>query len=368
MLAVMSHEIRTPLNSMIGLTHVLKRRNPRLDQIEIIDTLKTSGDHLLHLVNDVLDYNKIQAKKLDLEVLSFNLIDTLKQVHAMFTRSAEDKGLSFSVQISASLPTIVKGDPTRLLQILSNLVSNAIKFTTNGLVALYARKIEQTDEICTIEFKVEDTGIGIPREKLYLLYEPFTQLESEIHRKYGGSGLGLLIVKNLVEAMKGTVVVDSVPEETTTVRVTIPFTVEQDIPENHQSSEQQRLDELKGLRILYAEDVISNQFLLTTVLADYQIDCIVASDGKETLIKVSEEKFDIILLDVQLPDMDGYELTRRIRTDGGSKNHVTPIVLFSAHTGMTDETTRSCGANDFLGKPFLPQELLVKIQRNVKRH
>ncbi len=367
MLAVMSHEIRTPLNSMIGLTHVLKRRNPRLDQIEIIDTLKTSGDHLLHLVNDVLDYNKIQAKKLDLEVLSFNLIDTLKQVHAMFTRSAEDKGLSFSVQISASLPTIVKGDPTRLLQILSNLVSNAIKFTTNGLVALYARKIEQTDEICTIEFKVEDTGIGIPREKLYLLYEPFTQLESEIHRKYGGSGLGLLIVKNLVEAMKGTVVVDSVPEETTTVRVTIPFTVEQDIQENSQSIDQHRLDELKGLRILYAEDVISNQFLLTTVLADYQIDCIIASDGKETLTKVSEEKFDIILLDVQLPDTDGYELTRRIRTDSCSKNHVTPIVLFSAHTGMTDETTRSCGANDFLGKPFLPQELLLKIQRNVKR-
>ena len=201
MVAVMSHEIRTPLNSMIGLAHVLKRRNPRPDQTEIIDTMKTSGDHLLHLVNDVLDYNKIQAGKLDLEVLPFNLIDVLKQLHSMFMRAAEEKNLHFSVQLSTSLPTLLIGDPTRLLQILSNLVTNAIKFTTEGSVTLYARTLEQSEQMCTIELKVEDTGIGIAEEKLPLLCEPFSQLSPETHRQYGGSGLGLWIVKNLVVVM-----------------------------------------------------------------------------------------------------------------------------------------------------------------------
>ena len=368
MLAVMSHEIRTPLNSMIGLTHVLKRRAPRPDQIEIIDTLKTSGDHLLHLVNDVLDYNRIQARKLDLEVLRFNLIDILKQLHSMFARAAEEKNIHFSVQISTSLPTLLIGDPTRLLQILSNLVSNAIKFTNEGSVTLHARTMEQSEQMCTIEFKVGDTGIGIPADKLNLLYEPFSQLRPETHRQYGGSGLGLLIVKNLVEAMKGSVTFESIQGKTTTVTVTIPFTIEHD-PERHdQNINQAKLETLKGLRILYTEDVKSNQFLVKTLLADHEIDCDIANDGKETIAKTSEKKFDVILLDVQLPDIDGFEVTAKIRGDEQSKNKKTPIVLFSAHTGINDEKVKGCGANDIIGKPFQPEELLLKIERNVKRN
>ncbi len=367
MLAVMSHEIRTPLNSMIGLTHVLKRRNPRSDQTEIIDTLKTSGDHLLHLVNDVLDYNKIQAGKLDLEVLHFNLIDILKQLHSMFTRIAEEKNIHFGVQLSTSLPALLIGDPTRLLQILSNLVSNAIKFTNEGTVTLYARTIDQSGQTCTIEFKVEDTGIGIPADKLHLLYEPFSQLRPDAHRQYGGSGLGLLIVKNLVEAMKGTVAFESIPDKATTVTVTIPFTIEFDIVTHDQNISESKLETLKGLRILYTEDVKSNQFLVKTLLADHEIDCDIANDGSETIAKISEKEFDVILLDVQLPDMDGFELTGKIRSDVQSKNKKTPIILFSAHTGINDEKIKSCGANDIIGKPFQPEDLLLKIERNVTR-
>jgi signal transduction histidine kinase/ActR/RegA family two-component response regulator len=367
MLSVMSHEIRTPLNSMIGLTHVLKRRNPRPDQVEIIDTLKTSGDHLLHLVNDVLDYNKMQSNKLDLELLTFNLIETLKQLHAMFKRSAEEKGIYFSVQMSTSLPTIVTGDSTRLLQILSNLVHNAIKFTAEGSVNIYARLAAQGVDTCVIEFKVEDTGIGIPPDKLHLIYEPFTQLEAGTHRKYGGSGLGLVIVKNLVEAMKGSIDVQSVPGKTTTVTATIPFLFEEQLTQSHASLDERKLQRLKGVQALYVEDVESNQFLLTSLLADYEIDCMVASDGNEALVKVADKRFDIILLDVQLPDIDGYELVRWIRSDKASKNSDTPIILFSAHTDMSDEKIKACGADDFQGKPFHPEDLLLKIEKNLKR-
>lgn len=366
MLSVMSHEIRTPLNSMIGLTHVLKRKDPRPDQVEIIDTLKTSSDHLLHLVNDILDYNKIQAKKLDLEIVSFNLIETLKQVHSMFVRSAEEKGICFSVQISTSLPAMVKGDSTRLLQILSNLLSNAIKFTSEGMVALYARPLRETEDSYTIEFKVEDTGIGIPPDKLSLIYEPFNQLQSHTHRKYGGSGLGLLIVKNLVEAMKGRVELVSTPGKTTVVTVIIPFARDEAHHSIYPTSGKAMAEELKGLRVLYTEDVESNQFLITTLLDDHEIKCTIANNAEETLDKIAKEKFDVILLDVQLPDMSGFEVARRIKEATASGNHITPIILFSAHTGMSEEIIKSCGADDYLGKPFQPEELIAKIARNVR--
>jgi signal transduction histidine kinase/ligand-binding sensor domain-containing protein/CheY-like chemotaxis protein len=367
MLAVMSHEIRTPLNSMIGLAHVLKRRNPRADQIEIIDTLKTSSDHLLHLVNDVLDYNKIQAGKLDLEFLRFDLTDIMKQLHSMFMRVAEEKNIHFTVQLSTSLPSVLIGDPTRLLQILSNLVNNAIKFTNEGSVTLYARTMEQSEQMCTIEFKVADTGIGIPADKLHLLYEPFSQLRPETHRQYGGSGLGLLIVKNLVEAMKGSVAFESIPGKSTTVTVTIPFALEHDSELRDQKINPPKLDALKGLRILYTEDVKSNQFLVKTLLADHEVECEIANDGKETIAKISEKEFDVILLDVQLPDTDGFELTEKIRNDQRSKNRKTPVVLFSAYTGIHDEKIKKCGANDIIGKPFRPDDLLTKIERYATR-
>jgi CheY-like chemotaxis protein len=283
----------------------------------------------------------------------------------MFMRAAEEKNLHFSVQLSTALPTVLIGDPTRLLQILSNLVSNAVKFTTEGSVTLYARTREQSEQLCTIEFKVEDTGIGIPQDKLPLLFEPFSQLSPETHRQYGGSGLGLLIVKNLVEAMKGSVAFESVPNKTTTVTVMIPFAIEHGSTRNNQRVSQTNLHRLKGLRILYTEDVKSNQFLVKTLLADHDVDCEIANDGKETIAKTSEKEFDVILLDVQLPDIDGFAVTTKIRSDEQSKNKKTPILLFSAHTGINDEKIKSCGANDIIGKPFQPDDLLMKIQRNL---
>jgi CheY-like chemotaxis protein len=297
--------------------------------------------------------------------VTFNLIDILKQLHAMFVRAAEEKNIHLNIQISSSLPPLLKGDPTRLLQILTNLVSNAIKFTTEGSVTLYARTTDQLEQMCTIEFKVEDTGIGIPADKLHRLYEPFSQLGPETHRKYGGSGLGLVIVKNLVEAMKGSITFNSIPGKNTTVTVTIPFTIEHDTERHDQRISPPKPEVLKGLRILYAEDVESNQFLVKMLLADHEIDCDITNDGTETIAKISEQEFDVILLDVQLPDIDGYEVAAKIRSDEFSKNKKTPIVLFSAHTGINHEKIESCGANDIIGKPFQPEDLLLKIERSL---
>lgn len=366
MLSMMSHEIRTPLNSMIGLTHALKSRTPRQDQVEIIDTLKTSGDHLLHLVNDILDYNKIQAKRLELELISFNLVEILRQVHAMLVRSADEKGLKVSIQISTSLPTKIIGDSTRLVQILSNLLSNAIKFTSEGSVTLNVRQAHQEHNLTQIEFKVEDTGIGISTDKLSLIFEPFAQMETHIHRKYGGTGLGLLIVKNLVELMGGKVEVKSALGRGTSVITTIPFTVDTEPEHPKDSKPGSRSSELQGVKVLYAEDVESNRFLLNVLLEDHQMLCDNAKDGNETLILAKEFKYDILLLDVQMPDMSGYEVAKRIREDISGKNSDTPIILFSAYTGISEDVIKECGADDFLGKPFLPRDLILKIEKHLK--
>jgi signal transduction histidine kinase/CheY-like chemotaxis protein len=366
MLSMMSHEIRTPLNSMIGLTHALKSRSPREDQVEIINTLKTSGDHLLHLVNDILDYNKIQAKRLELEFISFNLVEILRQVHAMMVRSADEKGLKVTIQISTALPPKIIGDSTRLVQILSNLLSNAIKFTSEGSVTLNVRQAHQEHKLTMIEFKVEDTGIGISTDKLSLIFEPFAQMETHIHRKYGGTGLGLLIVKNLVELMGGKVEVKSVLGKGTSVIATIPFTVDTEEEDHQEAKRGSRFGELKGVRVLYAEDVESNRFLLNVLLEDHQMFCDNAKDGNEALTLAKEFKYDILLLDVQMPDMSGYEVAKRIRQDLSSKNNDTPIILFSAYTGISEDQIIECGANDFLGKPFLPEDLILKIEKQLK--
>lgn len=368
MLSMMSHEIRTPLNSMIGLTHALKSRAPRQDQVEIIDTLKTSGDHLLHLVNDILDYNKIQARRLELELISFNLIEILRQVHGMFVRSAEEKGLKVNIQMSTSLPTKIIGDSTRLVQILSNLLSNAIKFTSEGSVTLHVRQVHQEHDRAHIEFKIDDTGIGISTNKLSHIFEPFAQMETHIHRKYGGTGLGLLIVKNLVELMGGKVEVKSILGKGTSVIATIPFTIDTEVTHAQEAKLGSQSSELQGVKVLYAEDVESNRFLLNVLLEDQQMFCDNAKDGNEAIALAQEVKYDVLLLDVQMPDMSGYEVARRIRQDLRGKNNDTPIILFSAYTGISEDQIKECGANDFLGKPFLPKDLFLKIEKHLKHH
>ncbi len=367
MLSMMSHEIRTPLNSLIGLTHVLIRRNPRPDQIEIINTMKNSSDHLIHLVNDILDFNKIQANKVELEMCPFELNAVLLQIHDLHFQMANEKNLSFNVKIDSTTPLQLIGDSTRLLQILNNLVVNAIKFTASGFVHVAVHPVKQEEGSVIVNFVIKDSGIGIAEDKKATLFYPFAQADKHIHKKYGGTGLGLLIVKNLTEMMGGTLEVQSIIEEGSLFSVTIPFQIQQTAELEDPSGKQRinYLSLLKDKRILYVEDVESNRFLVNSLLDDYHIICENASDGSEAMIAIQNNTFDVILLDVQMPDMDGYRVAKLIRTDSLSKNHRTPIILFSAYTNINEREVTACGANDFIGKPFQPDELIEKIRRFV---
>jgi signal transduction histidine kinase/BarA-like signal transduction histidine kinase len=361
-LSILSHEIRTPLNSVIGLTHVLSRRDPRGDQKEVINTLASSADHLMHIVNDILDFNKIQAKGISLELLPFDLRTVLNQIHSMFIRIAGDKNLTLSVQVDSSIPNSLTGDPTRLTQILSNLVSNGLKFTPAGSVTLNAKLIDQDEHIATIEFVVQDTGLGIAPHEMQNIFLPFKQ-EKNVHGKFGGTGLGLTIVKNLAELMGGNVSVSSIQGEGSTFNVRIPFSVQQ---EDIQAATNQQLEPspfntLKGKRILYVEDVESNWFLVNSILEDHSMTCVNVENGTKAMAAVLDNKYDVILLDVQLPDMNGFEVARAIRTDSGSLNKSTPIILFSAFTNINEDELTKCGANDLLGKPFKPETLIQKM-------
>ncbi len=361
-LSILSHEIRTPLNSVIGLAHVLSRRDPRADQKEIISTLASSADHLMHIVNDILDFNKIQAKGISLELLSFDLRTVLNQIHSMFIRIAEDRNLTLSIQVDSSIPNSLMGDSTRLTQVLSNLVSNGLKFTPTGGVTLNAKLIDQDEHIATIEFVVQDTGLGIAPHEMQNIFLPFKQ-EKNVHGKFGGTGLGLTIVKNLAELMGGNVSVSSIQGEGSTFNVRIPFSVQQ---EHIQATTDQQLEPspfntLKGKRILYVEDVESNWFLVNSILEDYSMTCENVENGTKARTVVCGDKYDLILLDVQLPDMDGFEVARAIRMDPDSKNKSTPIILFSASTNISEDELIKCGANDLLGKPFKQETLIQKI-------
>ncbi|HEY8934672.1 MAG TPA: two-component regulator propeller domain-containing protein [Cyclobacteriaceae bacterium] len=360
-LSIMSHEIRTPLNSMIGLTHVLKKREPRSDQKEIIDTLKNSSDHLMNLVNDILDYNKIKANMLELEHSRFNLNEMLHQIHAMFYRMANDKNLDFVVQIGSTMPDKLMGDSTRLIQILSNLISNSIKFTSVGSITLNIHPLKIEGDTVLTEFHISDTGIGIPSDKISLIFKPFQQIK-DAHRSFGGTGLGLTIVKNLTELMNGEVNVQSKAGIGTLFKITIPFKI-QDQGSNLSSPIPLQGKHLRNTKVLHVEDIESNQFLINNLLSDYEIICDTANNGEEAIAAMQSKNYDIILLDIQMPDMNGFEVANAIRTNSISRNRNTPIIIFSASTDIREDKIKECQANDFIGKPFRPEELIEKMQK-----
>ncbi|MBS1509037.1 MAG: response regulator [Bacteroidetes bacterium] len=369
MLSLMSHEIRTPLNSMIGLSHVLSKRNPRPDQMEIINTLEASGDHLIHIVNDILDYNKIHAKGINLDVSPFELSVILKQIHSMFMRMAEDRNLYFTVQIDSAIPIKLLGDPTRLVQILSNLVSNGLKFTSAGGVRVNAQLISSEGSTALVEFVVQDTGIGINESEMENIFLPFRQ-EKNIHGKFGGTGLGLTIVKSIVELMGGEINVSSSKSKGSTFKASIPFKLPsgntQEPANDSESAGIANTFLLKNKKVLYVEDVESNWFLVNNILTDYSIACENAENGSKTLDYVSRTRYDLILLDVQLPDISGFDIARSIRGNLDSKNKTTPIILFSAFTTLREEELKACGANDFLGKPFRQDTLIQKMAELIR--
>ncbi len=362
--SAMSHEIRTPMNAILGMTELLLKRNPRKDQGKLLNTLHFSSKNLLTLINDILDFSKIEAGKIELEEVNFNLKELIDNVVVSLRPKALEKDISIKSQISASVPEVVNGDYIKLNQILNNLLTNAIKFTNKGSVEISVNQTARKKTGYKLVFEVTDTGIGIDQDKLKYIFDPFNQANKSTPRVYGGTGLGLSIVKNLVELQKGTVDVQSVADKGSTFTVVLPFkNLDSSQPVNTLPASKIRDFKWKmKLNLLYVEDVVTNQFLIEEILSDWGITVEMASDGLEALEKVRNKNFDLILMDIQMPGIDGLETTRRIRNmDEAYFKNLPIIALTASTTESTKDEIFLCGMQDYVLKPIDVDDLRAKI-------
>ena len=366
-MSTMSHEIRTPLNEVIGITNLLIQENPREDQMEYIKTLKFSGNHLLTLVNDVLDYNKMESGKIVFEQTQFNLSDFLEEIMRSYSFRSKAKHLSFDIKKASNLPDEVIGDPTRLNQILSNLLSNALKFTNQGSITVLIKELERTGNQSKMEFTVTDTGIGIPKNMHSLIFDRFAQASQDTTRRFGGTGLGLAICKKLIELQGGTITVESEPKKGSTFRFVISLGVSEKGSQTQTAESPEDYTGLEGKRILVAEDNKINFFVANRFLIGWGITVTHAENGQLALDILEREDFDLILMDLHMPIMDGIEATRIIRNSENPKIRNIPIVaLTAAIMSESYDEIDDLNINDYVLKPFNPHDLFERIRKHIR--
>ncbi|GAC1314373.1 MAG: hypothetical protein NVSMB24_38920 [Mucilaginibacter sp.] len=363
-LSTMSHEIRTPMNAVIGFTHILLQQDPKPEQLEYLNVLKFSAENLMFLINDILDYNKIEAGKIEFENIDFNLPELIYNIRQSILQKAYEKRIHLHQTFDNDIPAVVVGDPGRLGQILTNLVSNAVKFTSKGEVIISASLRSQKDGIVWVDFKVADTGIGIPGDKFDYIFERFTQATSETMRLYGGTGLGLAITKKLVELQGGEITVHSVVGKGSEFCFSMAFkTGTKPDKRTDQTTTNTSARSLKGAKVLVAEDNQFNIMLIRKLLKTWEIDFDIVENGLLALQVVQEHDYDMVLMDLQMPEMDGYEATEAIRALPGEKYKHLSIIALTA-SAMMDKKDRvfTVGVTDYICKPFKPDELFAKIQ------
>ncbi|HQL45332.1 MAG: PAS domain S-box protein [Bacteroidales bacterium] len=367
-MSTMSHEIRTPLNEVIGITNLLWQSDPREDQMDYINTLRFSANHLLTLVNDILDYNKMEAGKIVFEKTEFDLTSMLEDMKRSYSHRALEKGIYFALEKSPDLPVTLIGDPIRLNQILSNLLSNAMKFTSHGGVTLKASLKERQEGRAVIEFSVADTGIGIPREKQDEIFESYAQASSDTTRKYGGTGLGLAICKRLVDLQGGTIGVTSEPDNGSVFTFSIEYSMPAEEPRTAESgTASDSMNALVGKKILVAEDNKINFFVANKFLESWGVKVTHVENGALALEEIKKQDFDLILMDLHMPVMDGIEATRIIRSSADKKISQIPIVaLTAAVMSEAHDKIEDLAINDYVLKPFKPKDLYNRIVKNAR--
>jgi signal transduction histidine kinase/CheY-like chemotaxis protein len=367
-LSTMSHEIRTPMNAIIGMSHLLNKEDLTPDRKEKVDIINFSANNLLNLINDILDFSKIESGKIEFEKVEFKPRELLRNLYKTFEARAKEKRIGLHYKVDNAIPENVKGDPSRLSQILINLISNALKFTHKGEVSILVNLSTVIDEQVELEFKVIDTGIGIPRDKHKLIFESFSQAEADTTRKYGGTGLGLAITKSLTELQNGSIRLVSQPGLGSEFIVRIPYEVAEAKPEtpSQDSSPIANIKKLEGKRVLVVEDDLVNQKVAENILAGWNLEIDIAENGVKALKRLEENDYDIILMDLHMPEMDGYEAAVAIRQMANVKKKNIPIVALTADAFVeVKERILEVDMNDFVSKPFIPAELQEKLIKNM---
>ncbi|MBG6188549.1 response regulator [Flavobacterium sp. CAN_S2] len=357
-LSNMSHEIRTPMNAIIGFTKVLFRTDLTYKQKEYLSAIKISGDALIVLINDILDLAKVDAGKMTFEKTPFKMDSSITAMLHLFENKIQEKNLKLIKEYDPKIPDVLVGDPIRLHQIILNLVSNAVKFTFKGKITVSVDLLHEDHEKVILKFDVTDTGIGISEEKIGTIFENFQQATSGTSKLYGGTGLGLAIVKQLVEPQGGTIRVNSIIHEGSTFSFTLPFQKTND--KAQLENEVTKIEsELKNIKVLVVEDIPLNQLLMKTLLDDFGFERDIAENGKIAIEKLKEKEYEIVLMDLQMPEMNGFEATEYIRK---TMKSTIPIIALTADVTTVDlAKCKAVGMDDYLAKPVDEKQLYNKI-------